>query len=291
MARDSKKLKIPFSYHVTQYSGHATEIAQTVSQHSRLKNEDLLIIAIGGDGTIHEVINGVIGFSNVFVGSVSAGSGNDFSRGFATFHDVNQIEQFVLNSNRTIQQVDSGVMVLNETIQKSFMNNSGIGFDAFVAYQANLSNFKRRMNKIGLGKLSYVYYVVYSLVNFKLFDLKVSVDGTIKRYENVWFATISNQPYFGGGMKISPNSITNDGLLEMTIVSNLSKVKFLLLFLSVFFGAHTRLKEVHQINGEKFILHAQGETMCHTDGETITMETNETTVEYEVRKKSWNLAN
>mgnify|MGYP003194522500 CR=1 FL=1 len=286
-----KELNISYTFHLTQYKEHAKEIAQQLGETALSNGEKLLIIVVGGDGTIHEVLNGVKGFRNVFVGNIAAGSGNDFSRGYFSFRNAKEIEQLILKKECTYEQMDSGLLKINTTTQKSFINNAGIGFDAFVANLANQSKLKKRLNSIGLGKLSYVYFLVYGLFKFKIFDLTVCIDGVERSYKNVWFVTLSNQPYFGGGMKISPKSKPNDGILELTLVHNLPRIKLLLLFVTVFFGAHTRLKAVVQTSAKNVKISVKEQILCHTDGEIIKPLTKESTIEFDIQPKSWNLVN
>lgn len=288
--RLKKELQMPYSFHSTQYKEHAKKIALHLSEKASANNEHIVIIVVGGDGTIHEVLNGVIGFHKVTLGYVAAGSGNDFSRGYFSFQNAEQIEQFVLKNECTYQQMDSGVVKIN-TIQESFINNAGIGFDAFVANLANQSKLKKRLNSVGLGKLSYVYFLIYGLFKYKVFDCTVCIEGIEKSYKNVWFITLSNQPYFGGGMKISPKSNPDDGLLELTLVHNLPRIKLLVLFVTVFFGAHTRFRAVVQTKAEKVKIRVkEQQILCHTDGEIIRPSTNNPTLEFVIQPKSWNLA-
>ncbi|MFC7686775.1 diacylglycerol/lipid kinase family protein [Ureibacillus sp. GCM10028918] len=280
------ELKSPFSQHITNYKGHGSKIAQQIATANA--GELNLIIAIGGDGTIHEVVNGVIDCPNVYVGAIQAGSGNDFSRSFPTFKSAQEIDELLPENNRKCKSYDCGHIEWNEK-EFGFVNNSGIGFDAFVANAANLSSFKDQLNTLGLGKFSYAYYVLKGLFTFKLFELIVEQDGILRKYDNVWFVTVSNQPFFGGGMKISPKSIPNDGLLELSIVYNLSRLKLLLLFATVFFGAHTKLKEFVQLQGEQFTLYINEELPCHADGEILGLTKNYSKIYYTVYKRCWNM--
>ncbi|MDN4493722.1 diacylglycerol/lipid kinase family protein [Ureibacillus aquaedulcis] len=280
------ELKSPFSYHITEYKGHGIKIAQQIVNEDSASGETFLIIAIGGDGTIHEVMNGVREAPNVLVGAICAGSGNDFSRSFPTFKSSHEIDKYVQESNFEYKTNDCGCFVWNEE-KIRFINNAGIGFDAFVAYTANLSRFKKHLNTLGLGKLSYAYSVLKSVFTFKMFDVIVEQGGQQRKYDNVWFVTVSNQPYFGGGMKISPSSIPDDGLLELSIVYNLSRLKLLLMFVTVFFGAHIKLKEFVQVQDEQFTLYINDEVPCHTDGEILGLTKKNSKISCMVQKKCW----
>ncbi len=174
-----KQLNIPFFEHITQYSGHAMQISKSITNKLREKDEFVLIVAVGGDGTIHEVLNGIVSQSNLFIGLVKAGSGNDFSRAYQTFQTAQDIEQFLKTPRGTI--MDCGQVLFNKEVNRKFVNNAGIGFDAFVARKVNLSKTKGFLNKIGLGKLSYGLSTIGALFTFKRFNVEVVVDG--KKYE------------------------------------------------------------------------------------------------------------
>jgi len=285
-----KELNSPFSYHKTDYKAHGSVIAKEIAKNAQSLDEACLIVAIGGDGTIHEVVNGIANCQNVIVGAISAGSGNDFARYFRTFNTAKEIDQFVQENQSSSISYDCGTVEWDKEDIR-FVNNSGIGFDAYVAASANLSSLKKQLNKIGLGKLSYMYYVLRGLFTFALFDIIVELNGKQQKYENVWFVTVSNQPYFGGGMKISPRSIPNDGLLELSIVHNLSRLKLLVVFASVFFGKHTKIKEFVQIEGEQFTLYIQDELLCHADGEILGVTKMNSTLQYNVQVNSWKMIN
>lgn len=258
-------LTLPYDMHVTGYPEHAYRLSCELAEQAEKEQQAILLIVIGGDGTVHEVVNGCADNDYIVIGNVPAGSGNDFARGFRAFHQASEIEAYMQNA--PIKRVDLGKA--DYTGQHFFINNCGVGFDAFVGLEANRSEMKKRFNQIGSGKLAYVYYVILGLARFKPFSLSVSCDEKNYLFKRVWFATVSNQPYFGGGMKISPDSSINDGKLEITIVHSLSRIKFLFMFMSVFFGAHTRIKGVEQMRGECFALCYDRPLPCHADGEDL----------------------
>ena len=281
------ELTIPYDVFVTNYEKEAIKIAEQIKAESSNNSTPVLLIGIGGDGTYHEILNGIQGANNIILGAVCAGSGNDFKRAYGQFDNAKQIEKFmdhVTALNRDAGKID----VHNQTIY--FVNNSGIGFDATVAITANESNVKKAFNRIGLGKLCYVYYLIKCLFTFKPFNLDVFMDGQIKSFQNVWFVTASNQPYFGGGMKISPSSKTDDGLLELTVVHNLNKYKLLFVFITVFFGKHTHFKEIEQLTASSFTLHMNENYCMHADGEKLPIETKNGPIKFTTSGRIWRLA-
>ena len=254
---------LTFSYEVlmTREPKDATVIAKKASE----MHEQLLLIAFGGDGTAHEVIEGVIGCAHCTVGAVGAGSGNDFGRGFVSFKTATQLNHYVSSSLIT-KSIDIGSLKSKDK-DYYFVNNAGIGFDATVAFNVNHSSLKKKLNYLGLGKLAYTYYVVKTLVTFKRFSLNISNDQMDKEFQNVWFATVSNQFLSTPPVLTGDDSNPSDGLLELTVVHDLSKLKLLLVFATVFLGKHTQFKEVRQFTSTAFKISTNQNVLRHTDGE------------------------
>lgn len=276
-------IEFPFELAVSQYSGHATELVREL-QHSP---EPVLVIGFGGDGTLREVIAGAAGSQQVLVGSIAAGSGNDFGRGFHSFKDAVEIADFV--KNPAASRKDLGEFFDGRTYQ--FVSSTGIGFDAEISVKVNRSRIKHWLNKIGMGKLVYLVYVIITLLRFRLFRLTVEQEGEMLHFDKVWFATVSNQPYFGGGMKISPHSVPDDGVLELTVVNRLSRLKLLLVFGTVFSGKHLRFKEVHQLKGIRFSLSADQPVYRHVDGDSAGRTPEDRSISYSVSASDWHSVN
>ncbi|WKA56098.1 diacylglycerol/lipid kinase family protein [Planococcus shixiaomingii] len=275
-------LSFPYEALFTEKGGHATQIVKAM--HKLV--EPTLLIGFGGDGTLREIIAGAAGSKSLIVGSVAAGSGNDFGRGYTSFPNAAAIQQFLEAPSfikEDLGEFDDGAY--------QFASSSGIGFDAEISVLVNRSPAKKWLNKIGAGKLVYLLYVIKTLVDFKHFQLVVEEGNQRKIYDNVWFATVSNQPFFGGGMKISPNSKTDDGLMELTVVHNLSRLKLLLIFGTVFTGTHTRFKEVSQISRPEFRLTVNKSIFRHVDGDEAGKTPENKAVTYAVSKQYWQSAN
>ncbi|MBT2569044.1 diacylglycerol kinase family protein [Planococcus sp. ISL-110] len=276
-------INFPFEQALTRFPGHATEIAAGY----REQQEAVLLIGFGGDGTLREIVVGAAGAKELIVGSVAAGSGNDFTRAYGTFKDGQAIESFL--KSPFFRREDLGQFANGAGFQ--FVSSSGIGFDAAITIAVNRSTIKRKLNQLGLGKLVYVLYVIKTFLKFEKYTLYVEVDGTQITYKDVWLATVSNQPYFGGGMKISPASKTDDGLLELTVVHQISRLKLLLVFGTVFSGAHTRFNEVSQMSSTEFGLSTDKPVCRHVDGDDAGMSSPNETVAYSVSQYDWKSIN
>lgn len=269
MKAELDRQNINYRSFFTKYPKHAEEITKQIATMFDEKIE--AIIAVGGDGTIHEVINGLVEFPSITIGYIPAGSGNDFSRGFSIPKSPQQALSFILkNKQKKGVLHDIGKFKIGGlTKPHYFVSNLGTGFDAAVVKLTNESKMKKYLNKVKLGSLAYVGAVVRALFTYESTEMTVSINGNTTTYENVWFVTISNQKYYGGGMKIAPSANTKDGQFDIIIVHNVSRLKLLLVFGSVFLGKHTRFKEVIQEKGSIISIDSDRKMLVQADGELV----------------------
>jgi len=280
-----RQLSMNYEVAFTEYEGHGKELAKNWAQNAQTKQ---LIVIVGGDGTIHEIVSGVVHNKFIVIGIVRAGSGNDFARYFTTFQNAFQIESYIQNNEMANLPMDVGVVQFGDQQHEIFVNNAGVGFDAFVTKRINKSRLKLYLNKIGLGKLSYAAAVVRGLFSFKSFDVTIRTSDQERQFKQAWFVAMSNQPYFGGGMKISPSSKPNDGRIELTIVHGISRLKLLLVFVTVFFEKHTKFKEITFLQGNQFNIFVQANNVdCHTDGNYIGEIREGTNIPCTVQRNAW----
>lgn len=266
------------SFH-TKYPNHATEIAKQIATMYEEKIEGLIVV--GGDGTMNEVVNGLTDHPSVRVGFIPAGTGNDFARGFnIPGSPVPALKLILRKLGRPLPEFDMGKATIGKSLKKKFfMNSLGVGFDAEVSKLANQFLLKKYLNRVGLGSLAYVVALLKLFSSFEPISVTLVVDGTTHHFKNVWFVTVSNQSFYGGGMKISPHARPNDGLLNITVIHNLSKLKLLFVFGIVFIGKHIALKEVSLLTGREIKIDTEKPLLVHVDGEqsghspvTVTIE-------------------
>lgn len=238
----------------TEYKGHATILAEQAKNRSDLK----AVVAVGGDGTLFEVINGLFR-STIPIGYIPNGTGNDYGRQMNISTDPILALQRVLEYN--ITKIDIG-----RINHHYFVNVASMGFDAEVAKFVNETKVK-----LFVGKLAYVIGAIKVLIKFKPKTIKITVDNVEYNYDNVWLIAVANNKYYGGGMLISPNSVNNDGLFDICIIKGLTKMKFLKLFSSVFKGEHVKhYPLVEFIKGKEINIATDDELIIQTDGEILT---------------------
>ncbi|WP_456273697.1 diacylglycerol/lipid kinase family protein [Bacillus sp. AK031] len=235
-------------------------------------DEKLFIVGVGGDGTISALINHCLGYENVSIGYFPAGSGNDFAKGFSWPTNARQgaeVIQMYQRNEISEKFYDSGQYVLKGYRKGCFVNSMGAGFDAQITKKANNSIIKKWLNRLSMGKFIYAILVVFEAFTYKPSLVEAVIDGEKKKFERTWFMTISNQQYYGGGMKISPGADSSDGMLDLTVVHSLSRLKLLIVFLSVFAGKHTGFKEVETYKVTEVKLNSVNSIPVQADGDYI----------------------
>ncbi len=215
------------------------------------------IVSVGGDGTLHEVINGMVG-SKQKLGIIPAGTGNDFARTLNLPRDIRESIESLVKGN-------SMMIDLGKINKEYFINISSIGLDALIADETN------RIKKYFSSTYSYVIGTIKSLINFKSFKTKLVIDDAIYE-EEIMLAAVCNGSYYGGGMKISPKSSFSDGEFDICIVRKMPKLKLLFLLPTIFKGNHVKFKEVKFYKGKniEFLMeNGKKKEKINADGEIL----------------------
>ncbi|WP_051353137.1 diacylglycerol/lipid kinase family protein [Thalassobacillus devorans] len=251
---------------ITNYKGHAEEITKQVSEiyHETIKS----VIVIGGDGTLHEVVNGLKHYPGIPLAFIPAGSGNDFARGAGIHMDPVDLFKRILDRPRVLSfKTGTYVFRNDDKGRRHFMNSIGFGLDAEVAYKADNSSLKKTFNKMRIGFMSYIIAFFTVLPTYKTLDITLSIDGKVKHVKDAYMVTVSRHPYYGGGMKIAPKARLDKDFYSVIVVESLPKWKIFLLFITVFFGKHTSLREVKQYKGRTITVESQSTIPVQIDGE------------------------
>jgi diacylglycerol kinase (ATP) len=249
--------QINYQVHFTERPKHAVEIAKEVS--SEICN---VVVAIGGDGTIHEVANGLID-SNIPLGVIPAGSGNDFARALDIPMDYKKaLERILMGKQRKID--------IGRIGKDYYVSVAGIGFDGKVAEVNNASKYKQWLNFFKLGGLSYGFSFLHVLLKYRPVNIEIKVDGKNFIFFNVWLIAIANIPNYGGGIRICPDACCKDGLFDICIVHNMTKWDLLRMFPKAFKGEHVFHPCVTMIKGKQVEVTANLPVNVQSDGELLT---------------------
>lgn len=258
--------KISYEVHLTEFKGHAAALAANISSAASFENP-LTIVAMGGDGTIGEILTGLTNIEHLTLGFIPTGSGNDFCRGMGLPTDPMQALDSILKCGRIMNMDIPNAKSPKHAFR--FGISTGIGFDAAVCHEVAVSKVKKAFNKIGLGKLIYILIALKQLLFCTPFALSVTLDnGKNYHYEKVYFAAIMNQKYEGGGFKFCPKALPDDHSLDLLVIEGMSRAKILVAFPTAYFGKHVLIKGVHTYQSKNIQLHSSIPAALHKDGES-----------------------
>lgn len=244
--------QIPHEVYFTDSAGHAVKLARSLIERTGLQ----AVVAVGGDGTVHEVGNALVD-TKIPLGYIPAGSGNDFAQAQRIPTQPEKALHRVLKNE--IQHIDTA-----RVGNRFLIGFGGMGFDGKVAEMVNDSPLSRR-----LGRFAYLLGFLKALRHYRPARVTLSMDGNEQVFEKVWLVAICNQPNYGGGMNICPGALHNDGILNLCCVHGLSKRQLVKLFPSVYKGRHVSHPSILLQEGRRITLHSDPPLLIHADGEII----------------------
>lgn len=255
---------ISFTENATIEPGHATALCvEAISNGARF------ILALGGDGTINEVANGILSqdvvpSKDITLAQIPIGTGNDWGRTLGIPKDYSKAIAAVQGGKTILQDVGKvHFQEGNSPTERFFVNIAGMGFDAEVGKVAN----KKKAEGKG-GITGYVSTLVHCLRHHKAQALTFSIDGKTIAKVNAFSLVVGICNYNGGGMKQCPNAIIDDGLLDLTMIEDIAKLKVIRNIPNLFTGKFVRNKEVSLYQGKEVLVEGEN-ILLETDGEVI----------------------
>jgi YegS/Rv2252/BmrU family lipid kinase len=240
--------------HRTLYHDHATEIVK----HLDLENCDA-VVSVGGDGTMYEVLNGMVKNNTCKTypafGVVPVGTGNSFSQdiGMKTWRDGVK----AINAGKK-KAVD---VMKFRTEGDDFYSINSIGFGLPTDVCVNGNKYKKY-----LGKAAYTASALVEIMRFKPFRMVFEVDGVKHEMESI-LANFSNSRIFGGNMMISPNSLVDDGKIELVTLETMPKGEILKALPTLYKGKHLSNPHVKVYEGKRFKVQTFPEKILNPEGE------------------------
>jgi diacylglycerol kinase (ATP) len=216
------------------------------------------VIAAGGDGTLFEVLNGLYRHAagdRVPIGVLPIGTGNAFARDLDLDPSDWQRAIDMIHKGHT-RKVDVG-QVTSTDGDYYFLNIVSMGF----AIDASLSARKLKI----IGNTAYTLATLWQVMKLKSYPLHIELDGNEIRQNNI-FVTVSNTRYTGTHFLIAPSALTDDGLLDITLLRKLPRLRLLKLFPSIYKGAHINYPEVSVHQAEKVTIHSPAAMLLGPDG-------------------------
>ncbi len=227
------------------------------------------IIVVGGDGTMNEVVNGIltqktVQSTDITVGMIPVGTGNDWMRTYNIPKGYSQAVE-VLKKGRTVVQDAGTVSYFNSRKKETryFINMAGLGFDALVAQKTNADKIRGRGNP-----MLYFANLISSLFVYKSCGTNVIIDGNVIK-EKFFSISIGIGQYNGGGMQQAPDAKTDDGLFDITMIKDISKLSVIAGVRRLYDGTIKKHKRVMAVVGKHVIVESDQPILLETDGESL----------------------
>lgn len=251
------------SYELTKAPMHATELVRKA-----LEDGYQIIVSVGGDGTMNEVLNGFFNDegepinSKAYLTVFSLGTGCDFIK---TLEQKKGIEHVIAVLKREKEKIiDVGWLIASETDNRKryYLNIADSGLGGATTFRVN------KKTKILKGFLSFLLASVHSLFTYVDKSVTVELDGELVASGLINSVIVANGKYFGGGMKIAPDAVLDDGLLDLIIIHHMHKPMLFKSFLSIYKGNHIKNPYCTFYKGRHVIIKASGDEMLtELDGE------------------------
>ena len=264
ISKQLRKAGLSFDYEFTERAGHAIEIARrsTDSGYNCL-------IAVGGDGTVNEVVNGILQSNksgNTVLGIVAAGTAHAFALSLGIAEDYVNACSLLAGQGRAL--IDVGVVQCRcqgQLIERFFVNEASVGFPAEIV-DAGTSLPGHFGHRINLGLRAIAGYGHLAIHQNKVVRLRVG-----NEVEPVCICTIvvANGRYFADGMLIAPHASLDDGLLDIVIIGDVTKSELLKMRPALYDGNHIGLSKVREKKIATIAVESDEQLFVETDGEII----------------------
>lgn len=260
-----KNQKIEYSVEFSKERGDVTNIVSNIS--SQAKNEgNCIIVILGGDGTVNDAVQGIKDFGNTTLAYIPTGSSNDFARDLKLPKSVKKNLRRILDAKSPVL-MDVG-QVETERGTRRFAVSSGLGFDGAVCQKSVHSILKKRLNKIGLGKLTYLGIALNQIINAPKVDAEITfADGKKVNAKNLLFLAAMVHKYEGGGFKFCPKADAYDGELDFICAANKTVPGILMALPTAFIGIHSLFRGIDIYRFKAAEVKTSIPLWLHTDGE------------------------
>lgn len=264
--------RIRYKAYLSKRPGDVKRIAKKISD-SVAEGDFCRIIILGGDGTVNEALQGIRDFSRVVIGYIPTGSSNDLARDMGILKNpLHALERILAASNPSgkncgVRLMDSGLVTFG-TDSRHFVVSCGIGFDAAVCEETMHSKVKVFLNRLKLGKLTYLGIGIKQIFTAKKASCNLYLDGRGPIHvEKLLFAAAMIHRFEGGGFRFCPSADDRDGILDLCVAGNLSAAVILLALPASFFGWHFIFPGITHYRAKRVRIETSTPLWLHTDGE------------------------
>ncbi len=232
----------------TQSLAHAREVAPDIVADGRVP------VTLSGDGLVGAVAGALAVVPDAVMGVLPGGRGNDFARGAGI--PLDPVEACAVIATGVAQPVDLG-----EVDGRPFIGIASVGFDSDANRIANEAPAR-------LGNLVYAYGALRAVVGWKPASFVVVVDGEERRFRG-WSVAAANSKAYGGGMFVAPDADLHDGMLDIVLTDECSRLRFVRTLPKVFKGTHIHEDVVHVVRGREVLVTADRAFTVYADGDPI----------------------
>jgi diacylglycerol kinase (ATP) len=236
--------------------GEMTELAANAARDYEL------LVVVGGDGTVNEVVNGIGGLVGPELAIIPRGTGRDFVRTFgigARFEDAVRVALEGRTRTIDVGRVDYRAWSGDERTSW-FANVASAGMSGAIAQRANDSS-----KALG-GKLSYLAAILAVFAKWEVSEIAVTVDGQERRGP-MHDVVVANGAYFGGGLHICPDAKPDDGLFDVLLIGHLTKTDLGLTLPKAYRGRHLPHPKAELLRGRRVTIDAAAAVPVELDGE------------------------
>ena len=259
-----EKKGIPIEFEFTKEKLHAKELAILAIESGFRK-----LIAVGGDGTLNEIVNGIMeqqfcSSTEVILGMIPIGSGNDWRRMYDIPDDYEGAVDVIRRGNYFIQ--DTGKVTFLKNGKKNhryFANIAGIGFDAVVVNKTN-----RQKERNQGGRFLYLYNIFTSLFTSDYSNAEILIDEE-KINSSVFSMNVGICKYSGGGMMQVPEAIPDDGFFDITLIRKIGKFDVIKNVKNLYDGSFVKHPKVSTFRAKHILVDSDPAVFVEVDGESL----------------------
>ena len=252
---------LSFDYQYTEGTGHAIELAKAAADGGYP-----YVVAVGGDGTVNEVANGILhslGSSSTILGVISTGTGSDFARSVGIPKHYVSACSCLTGSRRSL--IDVGIVEYQskgQPLRRFFLNVAGVGFDAAAVETTE------RLPKYFGGTIPYLAGLLRALLGYRNKSVVLRIGDKVET-ARILSVVVANGSYFGGGMHVAPEASLNDNLLDVVVIGDVGKFDLLKSLPMVYKGTHGNHPKVSMEKAVNITVESSERILVHADGELL----------------------
>jgi len=256
-----KNTGLRFEHDITEAPGHAIELAK-----SAVNKGYKLVVSVGGDGTINEIVNGIYaagGMKDIELGIIGTGTGSDYIRTIGISRHYQESCHHLMNPMK--KSVDLGLVEFinnGQTTKRIFANFAGLGFDAEV-----VKTTTKKYKNLG-GKPAYLMGLLSTFATYNNRNIHITLNGQTED-RKVCTIVMSNGKYGGGSMLIAPEADPSDGLFDVLIIGDVSKLDLLWSLPRIYRGTHLTHPKVTLKRTNEVTISADSKMSIQADGDLI----------------------